>query len=86
MGSRVLILKNIKMKNLVKKYRIWEYILQAIGVIVLGKITFEFVNDTLENSVLNGIALVVAVLMLTTPATIVQIAKNKAGENEKSIE
>ncbi len=69
------------MKNILRKYSVWEYVFFIIGLSILGKITYSFIKDTLENTVLNGIALIVGILLLAAPSTLVEIVKKKANEN-----
>ncbi|WP_109852801.1 hypothetical protein [Aquimarina sp. AU58] len=74
------------MRNLLQKYGVWEYVLFVIGLLVLGKLTYDFLFNTLEYSVLNGIAFVVGVLLIAAPATLVKAAKQKLGQNGKANE
>lgn len=69
------------MRNVLKKYGVWEYVLFLFGFIVLAKLTYSFVLDELEFSMLNGVALTLGVLFMAAPATIVQIMKKKAGKH-----
>lgn len=74
------------MANIFRKYGIWEYALNIFGLVILVKLAHGFVTDTIENTALNGIALVVAILCLAAPLTIVEIAKNKGNSIKKVVQ
>ena len=66
------------MINYLRKFGIWEYVFAIMGIIILTKLTIDFWTDTLENTALNGIALIVGVLLLAAPRYLVRVIKQKA--------
>ena len=66
------------MINYIRKLGIWEYVFAIMGIVILTKLTINFWNDTLENTALNGIALIVGVLLLSAPRYLVKAIKDKA--------
>lgn len=71
------------MNNLLRKYRVWQRVFAIIGVILLTKLTISFVNDTLENTALNGIVAMVGVLLLAAPRFLIRTIKERAGNLKK---
>lgn len=71
------------MINYIRKFGVWEYILFASGLLVLGKLTYNFLTDTLENTALNGIAFLVSILMMSAPTFLVKKIKEKASNISK---
>ncbi|WP_299431581.1 hypothetical protein [uncultured Aquimarina sp.] len=65
------------MANYLKKYGVWEYVLFLFGLSILIKIAYGFITDTIENTAINGIAFLAAVLCIAAPISIVEISKSK---------
>ena len=63
--------------NIFRKYGVWEYVLFLGGFLSFIKLVINYLNDTLENTVLNGIVLLVSVLMMAAPQFLVNKIKEK---------
>ena len=70
------------MAKILRKYGVWEWVLFLFGLFILIKLGIDFWNNTLENTMINGIALIVGLLSGGAPATLVEIAKQKVSRNE----
>jgi len=66
------------MINYIRKFGFWEYILFFGGFAVFGKLVYSFMSDTLENNMVNGVALIFSVLFMAAPKIAVKIFKDKA--------
>jgi len=62
--------------NYIKKFGIWEYIFFGMGLLILGKLTYGFLIDTLEYSKLNLIALIFGVLAISMPVILSNLMKS----------
>ena len=65
------------MINPLRKFGIWEYILFASGLLIISKLTYNFMVDKLEATAVNGIALLVGVLMISAPRFLIRKIKEK---------
>lgn len=66
------------MINYVKKFGVWEYILFLSGLLVISKLTYNFLTDTLEGTAVNLVAFVASVLMMSAPSFLVRKVKEQA--------
>lgn len=75
------------MISFMQKYGLWEYILFGSGLLVIGKLTYNFLNDTIVYNFGTGVAFLAGVLMISLPRVFVNIIKSRAskigGSNKK---
>jgi len=65
------------MINYIRRFGLYEYVFFIMGLLVLGKLTYSYLTDTLEYSLLSLIAFLVGVLLLAAPRALVKIIKEK---------
>ena len=66
-------------ETFMKKYGLWEYVLFFGGLLIFGKLVYQFMTDTIDGDALDGIALVLSILMMGLPLAILEFARKKAG-------
>ena len=71
------------MINYLRRFGVWEYILFIGGLLVFSKLVYNFMTDTLDNNMVNGVGLIVSILMMAAPSFLVKVIKQKANTISK---
>lgn len=70
-------------ETFLKKYGIWEYIFLVAGLLILGTLVYWFMTKQLENSIYEGIALIVSIFMIAAPQSLLNWGRKKVGLKTK---
>ena len=68
------------MINYIRKFGLWEYILFGGCLLIFGKLVYDFRSGNLENTMVNGVALIFSVLFMAAPRIAVKILKDKGNK------
>ncbi len=70
-------------ENFVKRYGLGEYILFALGAIVLGYQVFSYMTDSLDGDMLDGVFALMGILSLLAPMSLLDFVRKRGGLETK---